>query len=187
MDWQQYIPHNQNAIVRYGITKLGEEIISSITIHGPATMQGTKILDMAEVNGSLNAVKATINKLTLNGNLEGLEIHLKEGKINGTVRLNKSNVSGMITVYGLLTASESDFSNAIVIDSTEVHFSKSSLQDITILNSSTYPTVQKVFLKDNTILKGKIIFNSGKGEVILSGQSTIIPSQVIGGQIIQKD
>ena len=187
MDWQQYIPQNQNASVRYGITNLGEETISSITIHGPATMNGTKILELVEVNGTLNANKANINKLTLNGNFEGLDIHLKEGMINGTVSLRKSKVSGIITVYGLLTASECEFSNAIMIDSTEIHFSKSTLQDINVLNSATNPTVQKIYLKENTILKGKISFKSGKGEVIISGKSTITASQVIGGKITQKD
>ncbi|MBP6740716.1 MAG: hypothetical protein KA146_12040, partial [Leptospiraceae bacterium] len=171
----------------YGITNLGEETISSITIHGPATMNGTKILELVEVNGTLNANKANINKLTLNGNFEGLDIHLKEGMINGTVSLRKSKVSGIITVYGLLTASECEFSNAIMIDSTEVHFSKSTLQDINVLNSATNPTVQKIYLKENTILKGKISFKSGKGEVIISGKSTITASQVIGGKITQKD
>lgn len=187
MDWQQYIPQNQNASVRYGSTNLGEETISSITIHGPATMNGTKILELVEVNGTLNANKANINKLTLNGNFEGLDIHLKEGMINGTVSLRKSKVSGIITVYGLLTASECEFSNAIMIDSTEIHFSKSTLQDINVLNSATNPTVQKIYLKENTILKGKISFKSGKGEVIISGKSTITASQVIGGKITQKD
>lgn len=187
MDWQQYIPQNQNASVRYGITNLGEETISSITIHGPATMNGTKILELVEVNGTLNANKANINKLTLNGNFEGLDIHLKEGKINGTVSLRKSKVSGIITVYGLLTASECEFLNSIVIDSTEIHFSKSTLQDINVINNATNPTVQKIYLNDNTILKGKISFKSGKGEVFASGKSTITASQVIGGKITQKD
>ena len=74
-----------------------------------------------------------------------------------------------------------------MIDSTEVHFSKSTLQDINVLNSATNPTVQKIYLKENTILKGKISFKSGKGEVIISGKSTITASQVIGGKITQKD
>jgi hypothetical protein len=187
MDWQQYIPENQNANIRYGITNLGEESFSSITIHGPTTMNGTKILEVAEVNGVLNANKANINKLNLNGNLEGSDIHLKEGLINGTVSLRKSKVSGMITVYGSLTASECEFLNNIVIDSTDINFSKSTLEGITVLNNTTNPTTQRVYIKDNTTLKGKILFKSGKGEVILSGKSTITTSQVVGGKIIQKD
>jgi hypothetical protein len=149
-------------------------------------MNGTKIQELAEVNGVLNAMKASFNRLNVNGNFQGQEVAITEGKINGNTVLVKSKVSGIITIYGLLKANESEFSGKIVVDSSETFISNSKIQDILILNSSEKSIVQKIYLMDNTIVKGSIVFQSGKGEVIISNSPTISKSQVVGGKITLK-
>lgn len=187
MDWQQYAAQNQNSMVRYGITHLGNETIPSITIHGPATMNGTNILELAEINGLLNATKASFNRLHMNGNFQGQEVSIKEGEFNGSVGIIKSKVTGTISIYGLLIASESEFLDKIIFDSSEIYISNSKVQDILVLNSSEYSPAQKIYLKEGTVIKGTIIFNSGKGEVVVSSDSVISQSQVVGGKIVSKD
>ena len=65
----------------------------------------------------------------------------------------------------LLNANECDFNGLILIDSSETYFNKSNIQDITILNNSFSLNTQKIYLKDNTAVNGKIIFKGGNGEL----------------------
>lgn len=187
LDWEKYIPENQNKNIRYGATQLIGESITSITINGPTVLDRATILDRIEVNGTINASKSKINHLIVNGNFSGFELNVKEIKVNGTVGLSSSIVSGTLTVYGLLNANECDFNGLILIDSSETYFNKSNIQDITILNNSFSLNTQKIYLKDNTAVNGKIIFKGGNGEVILSGNSTVTSSQIVGGKIFKKD
>lgn len=187
VDWEKNLPAKHNRKVRYGATQIGEESISSIIIHGPAVIDRVKILETMEVNGTLNASKSQVKHLIVNGNLSGFELSLSEVKINGIAQLSSSTVSGTITVFGSLNSHECIFKESIVLDSTETFFNKSNIQDITILNNSSNLITQKVYIKDHSKIIGKITFKSGIGEVIVSGNSTVTPSQVVGGKIINKD
>lgn len=187
VDWEKNLPAKQDRKVRYGSTYLKEESISSLTIHGPAVMERTTILETIEVNGTLNASKSQVNRLIVNGNLSGFELNLKNGKINGTAKLSNSIILETLMVYGLLNANDCDFKSSVVVDSSETFFIKSNIQDITILNNSSNSVDQKVYLKDHSKVGGKITFKSGVGEVIVSGYSTVTPSQVVGGKIINRD
>jgi hypothetical protein len=121
----------------------------------------------------------------MNGKFTATEVTMKEGKINGSVEIKKSKI-GTITVYGLLIANDSEFEKKIIFDSSEIYISNSIVQDIVSINSSENPIGQKIYLKEGSIVKGTIVFNNGKGEVIVSGNSKLSPSQVTGGKITLK-
>ena len=99
------------------------------------------------------------------------------------VSFKNTKVSGNLKINGSLISYYSDFKGKIFIDSTEIVFSNSKINDIIIENASTNFTKQTVHLKDKTVVKGSIIFKSGKGEVFVSGDSKLKENQIKGGKI----
>ncbi|MCB1192805.1 MAG: hypothetical protein H7A23_23455 [Leptospiraceae bacterium] len=183
MDWQQYIPQDNNGRISYGDTHFGKESFPSLTIYGNATLEGTTVNEKTAINGSVDANKATFNQITVNGNFQGTEIKIKDGFFNGSVSFKNTKVSGNLKINGSLISYYSDFKGKIFIDSTEIVFSNSKINDIIIENASTNFTKQTVHLKDKTVVKGSIIFKSGKGEVFVSGDSKLKENQIKGGKI----
>jgi hypothetical protein len=149
-----------------GASCYGKEVVDSIHMNGAITLNGTTVKGNVHVNGGLKAVEADIGSIHVNGGAE----------LNHCVVRNDTHVNGG------LTAISSEL-NTVSISTDTLKFDNCTIASILIrlVNS---PKEQKVYLKNSTHVFGDIHFESGKGVLILSEDSTF--TGILTGGVVKK-
>ncbi len=152
----------------FGFVNYGSETLASVEANGYVTLDGTFVRKALHVNGNLNANKAKINLL----------------RVNGRASLSDCTVEGKTDITGFLTAINTTFRSDVVVSAQRIRFSGCSIDQLVIKKPFWSFGKQVVELSDKTICKGPIIFESGNGRVVLAGNSQIIGS--VNGALVEK-
>lgn len=165
-----YSMGNTNKFVNsYGYQKYGKETIDTIQANGSVVLEGTKILDIVSVNGSLNAEESAIGSLQVNG-----QVDLKNCLINNTTTIN-----------GSLHADNTKFQKELSVASQKITLRTCSVSALTIREVNGHDRAQVIDLRSGTKVTGPIIVESGNGEIWLSSNSEI-SDQVSGAKVYRK-
>lgn len=151
-----------------GSVTCGKGTVSNLTGNGMVAVHGTTVSGATLVNGTLKAENATFSSI----------------EANGSVQLSQCTVNNAAKINGSLTATSTRFENTLTVSSSTVKLINSKVsRDLHIRHTDA--TQQTVHLNDSSEVSGNIIFDDGKGEVILRGGSKI-GGEVIGGRTILK-
>lgn len=149
-----------------GVVHHGKVTMDSLKSNGRVTLEGTTVKNLLHVNGSIYSHKASIGKLNVGGHA-----HLSRSKI-----LGKSEVSGT------LNAEKCTFGNKIVLTGQKMSLQNCKVKSIFIKKTYWPFTSQVIELSKNSICKGKITFESGKGRIIVKDGSKVL-GKVRGAKI----
>lgn len=147
----------------------GSVILESLQSSGLVKLNGTSVLNLLHVTGSLISNNAVIGSLEVTG----------EANLTGTTVQNGGSI------IGSLQASRSLFQKNITILTQKAVFTNSQLEGITVRKDSAAKIKQVIELKQKSVVNGSIHFESGKGEVIVYPGSQVL-GQVTGGKVIKK-
>lgn len=148
-----------------GALRYGKEKIKNIFHNGSITLNGTSILETAQVNGRFDAQKARIAELD----------------VNGSVAVDDCIIEGQAKVNGSVKALKSKFNSLLSVASEQVDIDSSVLHELKIRDVEGFKGTQVVKLHNGTKVLGPISFESGKGEVILYDTSEV--GEIIGGTV----
>jgi hypothetical protein len=149
-----------------GASCYGKEVLNSIHMNGAITLNGTTVKGNVHVNGGLKATDADIGS-----------IH-----VNGGAQLHHCIVREETHVNGGLTAISSEL-NTVSISTDTLEVDNCSIGSIFIRRVNS-PKEQKVYLKNSTHVFGDIHFESGKGALILSKDSTF--TGILTGGVVKQ-
>jgi len=150
----------------FGLTDLHNASYENLTVNGLAKLKKVSVSQNLTVNGNLSASDSTIGAM----------------HVNGLVDLNKTTVSGVSKINGLLRAQSSTL-NQIVISTEKAFLSDSVTKTITVKKTKEF--VEQLIELNNTKVDGDILFESGKGKVVLKGSSGIT-GKIEGGVSVKK-
>lgn len=151
---------------RFGKAYYGNESVDAIDMSGNLSLDGTKVTKRLEVDGRLEANGAEIGEL----------------RVHGLAVLDGCVVRKQSTVYGRLEATKTTFEEELSVASEHVVFSESSLQSLRMLQTGHKQTVPLVELRGKTKVNGSIVFEGGKGEVIVGSGSEVV-GEIVGGTV----
>lgn len=163
------VENMKNKNYNYGTQRYGSETLSSIQTNGAVILEGTKILGLAEINGSLQAEEAAMNSLQING-----QVDLKNCFVP-----NGSNINGM------LNADNTKFLKELSVSSQKITLRTCAVDSLIIREVAGFKGVQILDLRDGTTITGPIVVESGNGEVWLSTNSEV-SGEVTGAKVIKK-
>jgi hypothetical protein len=146
----------------------GSGEVSYVSGNGIVQMNDTSVNGLTSVNGALTAV---------NSSLMGLDV-------NGTASLTQCLVKGETSIKGVLKSVATKFDNSLDLYTGKSTFDKSQIKG-NIIIKRTSDQNQVIYLENSSEILGDIIFDSGSGEIIMSGDSKI-EGNVIGGTITHK-
>jgi len=149
------------------ITECGEGKLSQLDVAGKVTLRGTTVLGNTHIAGILKATNAT----------------LKDLELAGKAKLVTSKVQGNARVSGYLLACNSNFTNKLIISSDHTRIENTIIPSIKI---SPGNREQVLYLANNSLIKGDITFESGRGMVLMD-QTSQISGKVKGGYINYSD
>lgn len=149
-----------------GIVSYSKQNLDSLRTNGFVTLEQCDIKQQLEVNGSLKAIYSKIGSLQTNGYANLLDC---------TIRSSSQ-------INGFLNAIHTTFSGPLNVASQGVELQNCTTHSIVIQDASWVIGSQTLELKGKTKVMGSITFESGKGIVIVSPESSI-KGQVLGGQI----
>lgn len=152
-----------------GYQKYGKETVETIQANGSVVLEGTKVLGVASVNGSLNAEESAFGSIQVNGQVE-----LKNCLINNTATIN-----------GSLNADNTKFQKELSVASQRIILRTCSIDSLIVREVHGYEDVQLIDLRSGTKVIGPIIVESGNGEIWLSSNSEIL-GQVSGAKVYRK-
>lgn len=152
-----------------GIIHHGKETMDSLQGNGRVTLEGTTIKNGLKVNGSLFGHKASIGKLD----------------VGGHGHLVKCQVLGKSSVSGFFSAEKTNFKDKLVLTGQKLVLQKCKVGSIHVKKTPWPFQSQVVELSKNSVCKGKITFESGKGRVIVKDKSKILGK--VRGAVIEKD
>jgi len=158
------------ASINYGYQKYGKETMDSIQGNGTVILEGTKVLGLVQVNGSLNAEESAMDSL----------------RINGQVELRNCLITNTSSVNGSLTADNTKFQKELSVASQKIILRMCSLKSLTIREVTGFTGAQVVDLRSGTRVSGPIVVESGNGEIWISSNSEISLDQVSGAQVYKK-
>lgn len=171
----------------FGPTYLENKKLDSISIAGPASLEGVTVRDTTSVMGPAKMRDSNLNTLSISGPLNARKVTLKTLTANGPVRFERVTVDGKVTINGSLNAEESNFKDSISIAADKIIFDHSMAENIQVRkNSSWLEKPQRVILTNKTIVKGDITFEAGNGIVVLS-KGAALKGEVKGGKIVERD
>jgi hypothetical protein len=149
-----------------GIAHYGKDKFESLKFNGRMTLEGTKISGPVEVNGSLSAQDATIGSLN----------------VTGHSYLSTTQVKGKALIDGFFSADKTTFGDELVVKAHRITLRECNVGTI-IMKKVLWPfDNQVVELTDGTRCSGNVIFESGKGRLILRNGSTC-KGEVLGGDL----
>lgn len=120
----------------------------------------------------------------LTGNIEGShDIFNADTAMTGNVTLTSESFKSTSTITGKLSAELTTFSAPLTLNACMAELSQTALQQIQMTKQSNCPDdVEKLYLREKTIVNGNIVFPGGNGQVYLS-KNSMINGQVSGGTI----
>jgi hypothetical protein len=154
----------------YAHQQYGKETVDSIHVNGRVILEGTKILGLVQVNGSLQAKESAIHSL----------------QINGQSDLHNCVVTNTTTINGSLNADHTKFQNALSVASEKIVLERCTVDSLTVRKVQGYTGTQVVDLRDGTKIIGPITVESGNGEIWISSNSEISEAQVSGALVFRK-
>jgi hypothetical protein len=143
----------------------GARQLESIHELGAIQLNGTSVKGPVQVNGKLRAEKAEIESL----------------QVTGQASLLSSVVNGQTMIQGSLIAHSSTFKGAVIVHTSRSQLMSCVVESILVKPDQWGRTPQVLELLNGTQVKGPIIFESGKGEVITMPDTELGPIQ--GGTI----
>ncbi|MES2273698.1 MAG: hypothetical protein V4487_05865 [Chlamydiota bacterium] len=152
-----------------GINNYGAVTVESIQATGLIKLNGTFVQNSIYLVGSLLANHALIGSL----------------EVTGEANLTDTTVQKTGFVTGSIQAVRSTFQNPITLLTQKAVFTASRLEGITFRKDAAFKGKQTLELKQGTIVNGPIVFESGKGEVLLYSDSRVL-GPVTGGKIVRK-
>lgn len=155
---------------KYGYQKYGKKVVDSVEENGSIILEGTKVLGLAKVNGSFQAVDSEINSLL----------------INGQVDLNNSLIANKSVINGSLNANNAKFQKNLSIAAQKIVLNMCTVDSLTIREVKGYTGSQIVDLRRGTTVTGPIVFEANNGEIWISPSSNISEAQVSGARIHRK-
>lgn len=149
-----------------GLIHHGKEKIDALHDNGKVTLEGTQVVGVAEVNGSLSTQDATLGSLN----------------VNGHAYLHNTKVIGKANITGFFNAEKSSFDSELCVKAHKITLKNCQVNSI-YLKKVIWPfDTQVVELLDGSVCKGDITFESGKGHVILKGGSSL-KGKVVDGDL----
>lgn len=147
----------------------GAEILESLQVSGLAKLNGTTIT----------------NDLHITGSLISLYAHLNRFEIIGEANLTDTKAEKEGSVIGSLQAVRSTFLQNLTLLTQKAVFTNCKIQSLAIRQDSAFKGKQILELKQGTIVHGSIVFEGGKGEILLYPGSQIL-GPVSGAKVIKK-
>ncbi len=141
-------------------------VLDHLKIEGGVRLEGTKVFGKVEGKGRLTLYNATVGQVDLKGPLV----------------VTGSEVKGDLHLEGLLLGSNSLFNGEILAYSSDLLLSTCVTGGITIPRVLPIESSQILTLCDFTVVRGNIIFESGRGEIVLDKTSRIL-GQVRGATV----
>ncbi len=141
----------------YGKAAYGKESFDALKVDGMLALDGTTIEGLLEVNGMLMAEWANIGEL----------------RVNGMAKFRDSTIRGKTAVSGMLKAKRTKFQGMVTIASQMLLLASSEADSITV-RKIPGRAVQTLILLDGTTVDGDVIFESGRGEVVMDASSKIL-------------
>jgi hypothetical protein len=146
----------------------GKEEVGEIRGAGIFRLQGTKAAGV-DVTGSLIAQEARLGGLLVKG-----EANLQDCRIEGT-----AEVIGSLRAYG------GSFEKELALLAQKAVFEQCDVAAIRIREDLGFKGKQVIELKKGTHVRGSIVFEAGRGEVILHPGAHLL-GNVTGGHIVKK-
>ena len=134
----------------------GDKLQASYGTCGIQEYHKTK-LDSLQINGIV-----TLDETTVLGAVQ----------VNGQAEMKKSCIGGKMVMNGLLTAADTEFQSELSVASKKTTLEGCLVHSITVRETGD-EGVEVVDLRKETIVSGSVIFESGQGEVWLSGDSAV--------------
>lgn len=152
------------------ILEYGEEKVDSIQEKGFVKLFKTKVWKTTSVNGRFYCKEANTGQLN----------------IKGPTVIEDSTIRGRAVVEGPLTVKNTKFIENLEITGKKAFFYGSTVNSVFMFRPKGYTGKLVLEVRDNTFLKGSVIFESGEGEVILR-EGSKIRGAVIKGKLIDKN
>ena len=166
-----------------GLTSIKDKVLTDLKSDGPTIIENVTIEGNTIINGPATIEKATFQDLTVNGPIEAKNILFNAANLNGPVKFDLATANKNVKINGPFLASNSHFYD-LEINCSEMTLDKSTVVNLVITdNNDLKNQKQMLYLKNNSFIKGKIKFQSGKGVVILMNNK-LQPEQLDGGEII---
>jgi len=157
--------------IKYWFTRHSDGIVGSYssygnskTINGAANLSD-QALDQLTVNGALHASDLAVNRLCVNGAVDLDDCSIVTAEINGALKANDTNFGGQLTIAG-----------AVQLKDCQAH-------DIVVKDMPAFGG--EIALRGDTIVHGTIVFNSGKGKVIIYNGAQAVGA-IVGGEIVRR-
>lgn len=150
--------------VSSGLLKCGKEKFDNVKANGRVTLDGTLVIGELKVNGSLSCQNAFVNTLS----------------VTGYAFLNNTKIGGNADISGIFSAEHCTFSGDLSVKEHKVVLKDCTTGSIHIKKVMWPFDSQVVELVDGSICTGDIVFESGKGRVILRDGS-VLEGHVVGG------
>lgn len=153
-----------------GYLKYINKTVNNIQENGYVVLEKTDVLGHVQVNGAFKADRGVMMSL----------------EVNGQADLRDCVISGKAVMNGFLDAVDTKFQNDLIIISQKVVLNRCSFESLTVRAVQGSCGIQVVDLRDETTVIGKIIVESGTGEIWVSSNSEILTTQVLGARIYVK-
>jgi cytoskeletal protein CcmA (bactofilin family) len=151
-----------------GSTHLSHTTSQTLSVNGSFSFNNIKIEGDLKVNGSLKGNDLICDSLKVNGSSDIQKAALKTSEINGSFRGDAITVQGLFKINGNLVVENSHFED-IEAKGREISLTKSNSKSIVIKKYEEH----QVLRLDNSIINNDVTFESGDGEIILKGDSSI--------------
>lgn len=153
-----------------GMNSLGAQTVEQITSSGLLKLNGTKVTQMLRVSGSL---------LTQSARLHTVEVY-------GEANLSQTTVEQPSTIIGYLRAQNSQFLAPLTLGAQKAVFTSCKIASLTVRKEDAFKGKQIIELKQNSLIEGDVVFESGRGEVHLYPGTQLLGT-VQGGKAIKKN
>lgn len=186
---QAKVPHpatvatNPDLQRHFGAIELTGIYVKNLEQTGMLRLLNANVTESLVVNGIANLETCTLNSVKINGS-----VAIQSSQISGPVTINGqmsakiSSFADSVQVSGYLISQQSTFAKTITLQGLNADFTDSTLHDITV-NSMGSDLTPHIVLKGSKIL-GNVTFNGGNGIVTVDANSAV--SGEIKGGTLQK-
>ncbi len=135
-----------------------------LNVSGKADLRQVHVGGDGHVAGMLSASDSTFQDLT----------------VAGKASLDHAVISGVVHISGMVKATQCVFKGPVHLSTDASYFSNTKLQSVEVNAGNDFPVI---YLSENTIILGDIVFSSRNGKVYVDS-SVKINGKLIGGQLI---
>jgi cytoskeletal protein CcmA (bactofilin family) len=163
----------------FGVRTFKDETFDTLTCYGASHLDNVSIKGPLTIYGRLDANDLNVQgKVFIYGQTEMNDVQLKDDlMVYGKLTLDKGVVAGKTKIYGSVRIEDGKL-NDLFVHARRITLTSSSVKNIYMEKESGKITVVLV----KTKVEGDIVFDSGKGRVIVDRNSSI-SGKVIDGDI----